>query len=49
MNYDLKEMAKKVGYPRRNADKIAKGYNAGTDGEAKDQKAMRKIISGVDR
>lgn len=45
MEYNLKKMAEKVGYPRNNAPSIAKGYNAGTDGDAKDQAAMRKIIS----
>jgi hypothetical protein len=49
MEYNLKKMAEKVGCPRQKAPDIAKGYNAGTDGDAKDQKAMRKIISGVDR
>ena len=45
MNYDLKAMAKKVGYPNQNAPGIAKGYNSGTTGNCKDQKEMRKIIN----
>lgn len=45
MTMKTKEYAKRVGTPRRNARKIAKGFNAGTDGDAKDQAAMRKIIS----
>ena len=48
MNYNLKEMAGKVGCPRRNAPDIAKAYNSGTTGDKDTQKGMRKILNSRD-